>query len=89
MYKKLFGACTSLYQLVQARKVGKVPRVKARSKTSQVISENSCRSEGRVIKVILSHRQTLRIRGSLDLSENFDNDVPTVSQQIISDLWQN
>ena len=43
----------------------------------------------RVIKVISSHRQTLRIRGSLDLSENFDNDVPTVSQQIISDLWQN
>ena len=45
----------SLYQLVQARKVGKVARVKARSKNPQVISENSCRSEGRVIKLILSH----------------------------------
>ena len=43
----------SLYQLVQARKVGKVARVKARSKNSQVISENSCQSEGRVIKLIL------------------------------------
>jgi len=32
----------SLYQLVQAQKVGKVARVKARSKISQVISENSC-----------------------------------------------
>jgi hypothetical protein len=54
-YKKLFGACPSLYQLVQACKVGKFARVKARSKNSHMISENSCRSEGRVIKLILSH----------------------------------
>jgi len=51
-YKKIFRAS---YQLVQAQKVGKVARVKARSRISQVISENSCQSEGRVIKVILSH----------------------------------
>jgi len=54
-FLELVPACTSLYQLVQAWKVGKVARVKARSKNSQVISENSCWSEGRVIKLILSH----------------------------------
>ena len=46
--KKLFGACTSWY------KPGKSQRAKARSKISQVISENSCRSEGRVIIVVCS-----------------------------------
>jgi hypothetical protein len=34
---ELVPACTSLYQLVQAQKVGKVARVKARLKISQKI----------------------------------------------------
>ena len=54
-FLELVPAATSLYQLVQAQKVGKFTRVKARSKNSQVISENSCQSKGRVIKLILLH----------------------------------